>query len=439
MSSAFTIHAEWEHGEYGPPEERATAAYLSIHVNGVCVTRAENRWSETLVDKVLLSACPLALWLAASWWRLRWEPALPPGSNTTDQTSIDWKMSHEAGAAGHGFLWPPLRFEADGENIDIVVSASSPSSKAMLRYVGEIRGSVPGADFERGVADFIELTLARLRDRGVKNSELEAVWREVQAERSDPPSAFFRQIEARMGFDPDEAPPSVIQDLLRLSKDAGQSAIAEIAPLCSGANPGVALERIIDMSRSEGISAAFDPALRKNIGRIRKTLPPWERGWELARVLRSKLDLKGAVSDELFKELFQLPSAASVFPDAPAGRRPLGLAVLGSNSNALKLFFRRPRRTGQRFEAARVLADLLIAPPQDAWRPLTDCPTARQKVQRAFASEFLCPIQLLRDFLDNDFSEARREEAAEFFEVSEYTVRSSLLNHNLLSRDVVDG
>ena len=74
------------------------------------------------------------------------------------------------------------------------------------------------------------------------------------------------------------------------------------------------------------------------------------------------------------------------------------------------------------------------APPQArrGW-PSTDLSTARQKFQRAFAAEFLCPIDELKAFLDDDYSESAIEDAAAHFDVSERTVESPLANNGVLS------
>jgi hypothetical protein len=41
-----------------------------------------------------------------------------------------------------------------------------------------------------------------------------------------------------------------------------------------------------------------------------------------------------------------------------------------------------------------------------------DLATARQKFQRAFAAEFLCPINSLVEYLSEDFSDTALEDAA---------------------------
>jgi Zn-dependent peptidase ImmA (M78 family) len=74
---------------------------------------------------------------------------------------------------------------------------------------------------------------------------------------------------------------------------------------------------------------------------------------------------------------------------------------------------------------------------QERWLPVTDTGTARQKTQRAFAIEFLCPISALDEYLEFDFSAEAMEEAAEYFGVSELAVRSHLANHGRIPVDAV--
>lgn len=58
--------------------------------------------------------------------------------------------------------------------------------------------------------------------------------------------------------------------------------------------------------------------------------------------------------------------------------------------------------------------------------------TAQQKRQRAFAAEFLCPVESLTGFLAEDFSENAIEDASDYFGVSEQTVTSVLQNNGYL-------
>ncbi len=91
--------------------------------------------------------------------------------------------------------------------------------------------------------------------------------------------------------------------------------------------------------------------------------------------------------------------------------------------------------TGRRFELARLLGDHLFFGAEAPILPATRAYTFRQKVQRAFAAEFLSPFEAVEDMLKGDFSPEAVEEAAEHFAVSTVTIETLLLNHGLIERD----
>jgi hypothetical protein len=97
------------------PEVRHTAAMLRIVVGNDVVTRNEDEWAQTVREEVRLSAYPLALWLASSWWRLRWEPL----SISRSIPGQSWRMAHEMSAAGYGYVWPRMLFAFDGECVNV--------------------------------------------------------------------------------------------------------------------------------------------------------------------------------------------------------------------------------------------------------------------------------------------------------------------------------
>ena len=112
------ISTKWMAAASGEPEVRATAALLEMYVDTISLTRNQDLWAETVRDNVFVSAYPLAMWFASSWWRLNHEP-LP-----TQQPSHDWRMVHELGAANHGFVWPRVIFIPDGEAIHVWAGTS---------------------------------------------------------------------------------------------------------------------------------------------------------------------------------------------------------------------------------------------------------------------------------------------------------------------------
>jgi hypothetical protein len=166
--------------------------------------------------------------------------------------------------------------------------------------------------------------------------------------------------------------------------------------------------------------------------------PPWQRGRRLANSVREWLAVgTQALNDQTLAALLQIGSDHLSGSAKSLHSAPLGLAVRTKDREELKLLFHKRNRPARRFEAARFIAEYLCAP-NDYWLPITDVATARQKVQRAFAAEFLCPIESLRSYLGNEFLPEAFEDAAEHFGISEMAVKSHLANHHLIPRTLVD-
>ena len=431
MTPEFSISTAWTSANFGPPEIRETSGQLSIQLGNHIATRAEDDWSKTVQTSVRLSAYPLALWFVESWWRLLWEPALE-GEHVTST----WRLGHDMSAAGHGFIWPRLVFESDGENMEVTSFQSTPTVTEPVRYLEGFRALTTSKAFERAVDGFISLVVARLDAVGIRDSELHRLWQEVKDERSDPNVAEYRRIEARLGFESDEAPEKLVDELTRLMPELGRDAVSEVAPACSGKDPEATLHMIIDTAKSSGVEGKISE-LPKLISVMKssaeKSAQPWERGRKLARLARSTLSLgSGPLSDNHFSDLLGMPSTVLSKANGTSGELPLGLAVRGERQGDFKLVFRRHVHAGRRFEAARFLGDSLTAPVEDKWLPSTDAKTVRQKIQRAFAAEFLCPIEALIAFLDGDYSPEASDEAGEHFAVSPIAVRSQLANHGYI-------
>jgi Zn-dependent peptidase ImmA (M78 family) len=81
------------------------------------------------------------------------------------------------------------------------------------------------------------------------------------------------------------------------------------------------------------------------------------------------------------------------------------------------------------------LGDKLAGGPSGRLSPATKANTYRQKLQRSFAAELLCPYKVLSDLLRGDFSQEAIEEAARHFDVSPWTVQTILVNRGDLPRE----
>ncbi|MBF0183113.1 MAG: hypothetical protein HQM06_01820 [Magnetococcales bacterium] len=436
MSGSFSLVPEWEPTQHGPDEVRQTSGFLRISIGNRLVTQVVDDWARSVRDTVRVSCYPLALWFASSWWRLCWEQAPNP------ERSTDWALSHEMHGAGHGFLWPVMRFESDGERVSIICRASTTGSNEPVRYLTSCRESIPVEAFMEAVTTFIHTVLARLEIVGIQNTELHTLWREVNAERGERQSTFYRKLEAFLGFDPDDAPEVVASKLLQLSPEAGEAAIAEIAVACAGRSPSLMLSDIEKSIFSRGVAGDLSciPVLTQRGSYQPSNDLPRNRGRAMAQTLRAALDNRmDPIADQRLCDLFGLRLQDLNSADAPMDNTPWGLAIRQIEGNHVHLLFRRKHLTGRRFEMARWLGDMLAAPLPDRWLPATDAKSARQQMQRAFAAELLAPIEALQSFLgDEPSDEERIEESAHYFGVSPLMVKSHLANHGLLSPEAVE-
>lgn len=432
VKDEFSIDVSWLPGSDSSPAVRETAAALRVSIGDEVVTRVNDLWSRSVQDQVRVSAYPLAMWVASSWWRLRWE-AQP----LNREPDLSWRMSHEVPGAGHGFLWPSLTFASDGEQINARCHRSNPLSDEQVLYLSDLNQSISGLRFEKELDSFVELVLARLNAMTVERTELHALWDEVKKERIDPVTARHREWEARLGFDPDEGPPSLLQRMAELVGQTGRSAMSEIAPVCAGVDPLASFERIEQFAQLPGVIAEMSiPNLVGTPEACR--LEPWKMGWSLARRFREAIGLKdGPLSDQTLADVLGM-KVEKLQKSGDDGRPLIGLAVRSRNgTDAMKLLFRRRNRPGIRFEGARFLGDHASTGSAESWLPVTDSRTHRQKLQRAFAAEFLSPIESLKDFMRDGFSAEAVEEAGEHFGVSERAVESHLANHRLIPFDWV--
>jgi hypothetical protein len=102
------------------------------------------------------------------------------------------------------------------------------------------------------------------------------------------------------------------------------------------------------------------------------------------------------------------------------------------------IYFDRHIPTTRRFAACRLLGDNLGFANQEKLLPATHAKTARQKFQRAFAQEFLCPIDaLLEKIQTTEPNEDDITEAAGHFHVSPLLVKTTLVNHGQLDREAL--
>lgn len=428
MKQGLQFNFEWLASGPIDASERAGLAALSILVNGRSATELEDVFAKTVRGAARVSAHDLAIWLAANWWRLRWEP---------QRDSLSWKMSHQIGAVGGGYAWPNLSFSSDGDFMLIVGRPSSDWNGAPVRYLHAFEETIGAGEFEQGIDRYIEAVLERMSSFKHIESTLSDLWTEVCEERRAPEQAAWRKLEALLGCDPDEAPPGVIEALHGMARNIGRGAIEEIA----SASQNNTIDHIKTLLSRQGESVVTSvpgrDSLRQKINQMGGSQLPWQRAERAAALVR---DEWGVSSGEPIrsKDLCDLLSAPlTLLSDADsAGNYPLAAGFREEAAQgSLKVMLTKRSLTGRRFELTRLIGDDLAAQTTENLLPATHAKTARQKFQRAFAQEILCPFAALDAFFGGEIpDDDKMEDAAAHFQVSPLLVETTLVNHDRLPR-----
>jgi Zn-dependent peptidase ImmA (M78 family) len=422
VSNQLSLETDWEHSESGSPEERATYAAIGIRCGNLWLTEAEDYFVNRVRQKVYLSAYPLAEWFAWNWWRLRWEP---------QRHSRDWAMAHHMSAIGGGYVWPDITIISDGERSVFVPKPTRSRPAEPLRYLCQIPVIVGSSVFEGAIDEFVERVLEQLKAESISTSNLSDIWRDLLEERSSPKIAMRRKFEALLGNEVDEASEDLLERLVRDSSKLGEGGVQELAAArVEGASPATSAQ-IIEMAERSGF--ALNP---RDAARLRQPLPmslpsavpAWRRGVAAAKALREQERLGDEkISNHRLCQLAGVPDAA-----ISENNRSGGLLSFAFDEGPSKGRL----ETGRRFDLARLLGDRIVAS-NGALRPATRTYTYRQKLQRAFAGEFLCPFEKLTEVLGGDFSDDAIQDAARDFNVSVLTVRTLLVNHGLIERETL--
>ena len=408
-----------------------TLADVAVFIRDQCATELDDSIAKTVRRSARLSALHLAEWFAANWWRLLWQP---------HHRDLDWDMSHKVGGSGGGYIWPDLSFSSNWESILASSRRTEQSAAEPIRYLNDFSVSVPIGDFERCVAQFIGGTVARLSETVKAETDLSILWREVVSERRDRDMSRLRRLEACMGYDPDEAPDELLYKVMAAADPYGDDAVHEMAAACRSDTISQ-IEVLAEEVRRIAVRVRV-PSFGVLHARIRDEVdhssPPWERARETARIARGSWNLQGPVSTPVLSDLFEL--RASELAEGHASRaRKVSMALRDDvDPGSMLISWNTRSPAGKRFLLARLVADLLASHADGILLPATRVTTGRQQFQRAFAQEFLCPYDGLKETIGTDTpDEDDIEYAADQFDVSTWVVVCTLVNNHALPRETL--
>lgn len=411
-----------------PPEEAAAFGRLEVRVGDRCLTEGVAHGANDLSPGPNVSGYHLAEWLLWNSWRLRWE-ARP------DVPEREWAFSHSLSSIGAGYVWPNIEIASDGVRAGISSSPTIDPSTGLYRYVGApVFEVVAAAALEDAIRSFAKTVLNLLDGADVVDTNLHRLWHDVERERSAPDAARLRRLEARLGCDPDETAAPGIATATDAMHGFGADSVEELAADAGwrGTTALPSVKELTTAAERTGLDVRLQDAVRLHATEDAAAKGPawgeaaaWRVGVAAARSLRRQEALDGQpIGNERLAELAGAPAAALTQDAAQQGVLSFVLAANGRAQVALCSKW----ATGRRFDLARLLGDRLLGHVEPL-SPATRAHTYRQKAQRAFAAELLCPYEAICDFLGDDRSDERCDDAASHFDVSPLAISTLLLNN----------
>ena len=417
--------------------ERHFLADIGIEASGVTLTSSTQGSCRHVQSRIRVSAYHLAAWFVTNWWRLRREP---------EGAGHSWKMSHCMGAVGNGYLWPDIEISGGEDTVRIHATPILAEPTSRFRFLYGLDQSVPAADFEDAVQGLVASVTKRLSspilDCPDDVRELPAAWDDLQRESQDQGAAFLRSLEARMGFGHEEADGYILSALEALTRYVGNGAIEEVATASKHAAIWD-LETLLETIHTSGTLLTLGPPVSLSEtaeDSNRTSSEPWELGVKLARAARHKWQVgDDELADGQFAEICGVQRDWIREGADAAGPMPAGIRHT-SRIDALNVSLQKRHPNARRFALARIIGDHIMAASSERLLPITNSRTQRQRFQRAFATEFLCPIESLKEFVQNRGpDDDLLDDASIRYQVSPMLIERSLIKNGLWPRSCWTG
>jgi hypothetical protein len=442
MKCDFTC--TWQDGpsEIRLPSHRRTWAHLKIAVDDRVFTVNAPLSGEDedagARDFIAVSVFPLAEFIAANWWPLLHEPQ---EKEKLLAEAGAFKRRHWINRHTDGFAYPTLGFFGADTSVRLIARPSHIESANIEFPVSSGSAHAPGDGVERNdletvLTDFLVETAERLPANDDKTWLQDMIAR-LHESRADPDEALYCRCAGLLGADPyepgDELDAAIRQTIALLGPELALEmfATAEAAGVASRARwlQDQARGAIRKSREVAGQAHDLKDRLRAEMPRTEK---PWERGYLLARRLRA---LRGLAPDAplptvdaVTQAFFAAPaSVVESLKDLEARSGARGLA--SEDGEGFGIAIAPPGgRTVPQFQLAATFADFLISG-DDALYLSTVASTDRQKSNRAFAAEFLAPIDGIKEnWSPKKTPESNFAAIAERFGVSRFTVRYQVQN-----------
>lgn len=380
---------DWEGGDQRSDDiDLLAAGALRVFVGQVNVCEFREARGGKAGEALPVSVYPLAEGIAMDWWRLFGGRDAP----------------FRATAHRGGYAMPDIGLWFDGVEFEV---ASRPFryENPPVFFPNDAAERLERKDAERALGAFLDAVADRLEERGVRDSGLQQQWRLVQASREDPEEAAFCEAAGALGldaYDMSDADAAFIEGSGALFDG---EALAEFLSGLRGVGERKATVESIRRAESRPRYKSRLPELES----LRAAEPgasgspkrkPWEPGYRWARAARRMFD---AGQGERFRSVTELARrlGASSYETVQLAPGVSALVETSGGETRVHLSPFRNRPLERLFAFARAIGDAVANPPTRRSAVNSLRLASRQACGRAFAAEFLAPIDEILSMRDD--------------------------------------
>jgi hypothetical protein len=366
--------------ENAAPEERATVADVRLLVDSRNVT--QHLFEGELSDHTTIALYGLAHGLTHDWWSIF-------GGRDREFSLLKYRS---------GYVLPDVRFWFDGSVFEVQAQEKAYRSPD-ARFWGGMKEVLSRAEGEAALSDIIEQVLRRLKAAKIKGTSAELRWKRVQSSRTSE-ERHFCEAAGSLALDPYEIPENAAHFIERAEAIFAREPLIEFAAGAKGVELAPLLDWVESMRRHRGFKYRLASLQAISTQVIRDTphnagQEAWAVGYRRARAMRKALSMSESAAMSSYKELALKLGAGGAYTTA---RHVDGIKALRTErEDGIQIHLRDHGKSGAApaahlFTLARAVGDTVCFP-DSALAPVNDAHHAyRQAAGRAFAAEFLAPI-----------------------------------------------
>ena len=364
-------------------------ADLRIDIDAVNVCRYREGNDQNTIEDLSVSVYPLAEGIAMDWWRIF-------GGRD------EWY--YLKGYRG-GYAIPDVRLRFDGDVFDVECRPYRYANPPVF-FPEDRRERLQRADVENALKDLLTSVLGQIESSNAPESGFRVQWNAVWTSLQNPEEVSFCEAAGALGLDPYDMP----GDLAAFIEESAELFIGEqLIEFLGGLRDASVRSGILDWVRKSARRPQYKSLLpavkdaRKAATAFASTSGrPWARGYRCARASRRALNMR---QNERLRSVSALAKRLEAPHFSTVASVP-GIAALvqtGGNGTCIHLGRAQSRskiaQAGNLFAFARAIGDA-VANPAAERSVVNDLHQAsRQACGRAFAAEFLAPVDEIESML----------------------------------------